>query len=148
MLPAIFSDRLFDNWMRFPAFDDFYDIDKKLYGANASSVMNTDVREHDDRYAIDIDLPGFGKDELSLALENGYLTVTAQKNADTEDKGEDGRIIRRERYSGTMQRSFYIGENLTEEDIKAKFENGVLSLTVPKKDAQALPEKKTILIEG
>ncbi|MBQ3378438.1 MAG: Hsp20/alpha crystallin family protein [Clostridia bacterium] len=148
MLPAIFRDRLFDNWMRFPAFDDFYDIDKKLYGANNSNVMNTDVREHDDRYAIDIDLPGFLKDELSLSLENGYLTVTAQKNVDNEDKNEEGKLIRRERYSGTMQRSFYIGENLTEDDIKAKFENGVLYLTVPKKDAKPLPEKKTILIEG
>ncbi|MBQ1376218.1 MAG: Hsp20/alpha crystallin family protein [Clostridia bacterium] len=148
MLPAIFRDRLFDDWMRFPNFGDFYDFDKKFYGANNANVMNTDVVEHDDRYAIDIDLPGFGKEDLSLALENGYLTVTAQKNADNEEKNDEGKLIRRERYQGTMQRSFYIGENLTEEDIKARFENGVLSLTVPKKDAPELPEKKTIMIEG
>ena len=111
------------------------------------SVMWTDVHEHDDHYEVDIDLPGFSKDEINLELKEGYLTVSAAKGVDKDKTDRKGKIIRQERYAGAMQRSFYVGEHLTEEDIKASFKNGVLSLDVAKKDQPKLPEKKTITIE-
>ena len=147
LLPSIFGESLFDDWMDIPKFRSFDDVEKKLYGKHAAHVMKTDVREHDSGYEIDIDLPGFKKDEISLELENGYLTVSAAKGLDKDEKTKQGKLIRSERYSGSMQRSFYVGENLTEEDIKARFEDGVLKLTMPKKEAQKLPEKKAIMIE-
>ena len=110
--------------------------------------MRTDVHEPDDPYEVDIDLPGFKKDEITLELQDGYLTVSAAKGLDKDEKTEKGTLIRQERYAGSMQRSFYVGEQLTEEDIKAKFENGVLKLFIPKKEAKAVPEKKCIMIEG
>ncbi|MBQ1368656.1 MAG: Hsp20/alpha crystallin family protein, partial [Firmicutes bacterium] len=109
--------------------------------------MKTDVREHDDHYEVDIDLPGFKKDQIQLSLENGYLTVTASKEVE-KDKAKKGKTIRQERYDGTMQRSFYVGEALTEKDITAKLEHGVLSLAIPKGVEEKLPEKKLIAIEG
>ena len=148
LLPSVFAENLFDDWMDFPDFGDFGGIDKKLYGKHASHVMKTDVKEHDDQYEVDIDLPGFKKEEISLNLENGYLTVSAAKGLDKDEKDKKGRVIRQERYSGSMQRSFYVGEDVTEEDVKARFEDGVLKLQVPKKETPKLPEKKTILIEG
>ena len=147
MLPSIFGENLFDDWFGFPAFPEFHDIDRKLYGKHAHHEMKTDVHEHDDHYEIDIDLPGFKKDELTLNLENGYLTVGAAKGLDKEQKDKKGKVIRQERYAGAMQRTFYVGEALTEEDIHAKYENGVLSLTIPKKDQKELPERKNIAIE-
>ncbi len=147
MLPSIFGENLFDDWFGFPAFPEFHDIDRKLYGKHAHHEMKTDVHEHDDHYEIDIDLPGFQKDELTLNLENGYLTVGAAKGLDKEHKDKKGKVIRQERYAGAMQRTFYVGEALTEEDIHAKYENGVLSLTIPKKDQKELPERKNIAIE-
>ena len=147
MLPSIFGENLFDDWFGFPAFPEFHDIDRKLYGKHAHHEMKTDVHEHDDHYEIDIDLPGFQKDELTLNLENGYLTVGAAKGLDKEHKDKKGKVIRQERYAGAMQRTFYVGEALTEEDIHAKYENGVLSLTIPKKDQKKLPERKNIAIE-
>ena len=148
LLPSIFGENLFDDWMDFPKWDDFKNIDRKLYGKHAANVMKTDVYEHDDAYEIVIDLPGFKKDELSISLENGYLSVAASKGLDKDEKNKKGRIIRQERYAGSMQRSFYVGENVTEEDVKAKFEDGVLKLTIPKKEAKKPPETKTIAIEG
>lgn len=148
LLPSVFGENLFDDWMDFPTFKDFDDIEKKLYGKRAPHVMKTDVHEHDDQYEMDIDLPGFHKDELQLSLENGYLTVRAAKGLDQDEKDKKGKLIRQERYAGAMQRSFYVGEGLTEEDIQAKFNNGVLKLIIPKKEAAKVPEKKTIMIEG
>ena len=150
LYPSIWNGSLFDDLMNFefPRFRDLDDVDQKLYGKHANRVMKTDVHEQDDHYDVDIDLPGFKKDEIKIELENGYLTVNASKGLDKEEKNDKGKLIRQERYSGSMQRSFYVGENVTEEDIKAKFEDGVLKLTVPKKDAPKLPEKKTICIEG
>ena len=147
MLPSIFGENLFDDWFGFPAFPEMRDIDRKLYGKHAHHEMKTDVHEHDDHYEIDIDLPGFQKDELTLNLENGYLTVGAAKGLDKEHKDKKGKVIRQERYAGAMRRTFYVGEALTEEDIHAKYENGVLSLTIPKKDQKKLPEHKSIAIE-
>ncbi len=148
MLPSIFGENLFDDWFGFPAFPEFRDVDRKLYGRHAAHEMKTDVHEHEDHYEVDIDLPGFKKDEIELTLANGYLSVKAAKGHEEEKTDRKGKVIRQERWSGTMQRSFYVGDALTEQDVAAKFENGVLSLTLPKKDQPRLPEKKTILIEG
>ena len=146
-MPSIFGESLFDDW-----FDDFdrqmQHMDRRLYGRNANREMKTDVREKEDGYEIDMDLPGFKKDQVELTLENGYLTVTANKGFDKDEKDKQGRMIRQERYVGSMQRSFYVGDNMTEEDVKAHFEDGVLHLNLPKKDARKVPEKKTICIEG
>lgn len=147
LLPSIFGENLFDDWMDFPKME-FPDIDRKLYGKHASNMMKTDVHEHDNAYEMDIDLPGFKKEEIDLSLDNGYLIVSAAKGIDKESKDNKGKLIRQERYSGSMQRSFYIGDNVTEEEIKAKFENGVLRLNIPKKDAKKVAEKKLIAIEG
>ena len=147
LLPSIFGESLLDDWMDFPEMD-FPDIDRKLYGKHAANIMKTDVREHDDGYEVDIDLPGFKKDEISLSLENGYLSVNAAKGLDKDEKDKKGKLIRQERYAGSMTRSFYVGEAITEQEIKAKFENGVLQLSIPKKEAPKVPEKKLIAIEG
>ena len=145
LMPSIFAENLFDDWFDFPRFPD---VDRKLYGKHASREMKTDVHEHEDHYEVDIDLPGFRKEEITLSLENGYLTVTASKGLDKDETSKKGKVIRQERYAGVLERSFYVGEALTEEDITAKLEHGVLSLNIPKKDEKKLPEKKTILIEG
>ena len=147
LLPSIFGEKLLDDWMDFPEME-FPDIDRKLYGKHAANVMKTDVHEQDDRFDVDIDLPGFKKDEIQLELQNGYLSIAASKGVDKEEKDKKGKLIRQERYSGSMQRSFYVGKGITEEDIKAKFEDGVLKLDIPKKEAPKVPEKKTIMIEG
>ncbi len=149
LMPSIFGENLFDDdWMDFPFERDFWGKKNPLYGKNAKNMMKTDIREHDSGYEVDVDLPGFKKDEINLELENGYLTVSAAKGLDKDEKDDKGRYIRRERYAGAMQRSFYVGDTLTQEDIKAKYENGILSISVPKKDVQAVETKKTIAIEG
>ena len=148
MLPSIFRENLFDDWFSFPSFPAFRDVDRKLYGRSAPHEMKTDVHEHEDHYEVDIDLPGFKKDDVTLELENGYLTVTAAKGVDKDETTKKGKLIRQERYAGALQRSFYVGEALTQEDISAKLEHGVLSINVPKKEAKKLPEKQTIMIEG
>ncbi len=150
--PSIFGENLMDDW--FDGFDQMFDrmnhqTDRKLYGRHPERLMKTDVREHDDQYEIDIDLPGFKKEDLQLRLENGCLTISASKNLNQDDKDQKtGRVIRQERYSGSMQRSFYVGEHVKEDDVRAKFEDGVLKLFVPKKTQRAVEEKKTIAIEG
>ena len=147
LMPSIFGENLFDDF-----FDDMSremrQMDRRLYGKNAAREMKTDVHEHEDHYEVDIDLPGFKKDEINLSLENGYLTVNAAKGLDEEEKDKKGKLIRQERYAGSMTRSFYIGDTVTEDEIKAKFENGVLQLSIPKKEAEKIPEKKLIAIEG
>ena len=148
LTPSIFGENLFDDWFAFPDFGDIDRAERKLYGRHADRLMKTDIQEHDDHYEIDIDLPGFKKEEIGLTLEKGYLTVSAAKNLEDEENKKKGRILRQERFEGAMQRSFYVGDALTEEDIKATFQHGVLSLDVPKKDKAAIPEKKTIMIEG
>ena len=139
---------MFDDWFDFPDFRDLDRTERKLYGRHADRLMKTDVHEHEDHYEVDIDLPGFAKDELTIELKDGYLTVSAAKGLDKDENDKKGKLIRQERYTGAMQRSFYVGEELTEEDIKASFKHGVLSLNIPKKEAKAVPEKKTIMIEG
>ena len=144
LMPSIFAENLFDDWFDFPS---FHSMDRQLYGRHFAREMKTDVREHDDHYEVDIDLPGFKKDQIQLSLENGYLTVTAAKEVE-KDKAKKGKTIRQERYDGTLQRSFYVGDTLTEKDITAKLEHGVLSLEIPKGAKEKLPEKKLIAIEG
>ena len=149
LMPSIFRDNLFDDWMDdFSWMRDFGNVDRKLYGKHAGREMLTDVRDHEDHYEVEIDLPGFKKDQIQVELHDGTLTITAQKGLEQNDKNSEGKYVRQERYSGMMSRSFYVGENMTEEDIKAKFEDGVLKLNIPKKEEKKLPEKKTIQIEG
>ena len=147
MLPSIFRTNLLDDWMDFPFRGFEPTVERKLYGNNAAHVMKTDLKETDTGYELAVDLPGFKKDQINLQLENGYLTVSASKSLEEDQKDDAGKIVHQERYAGSMQRSFYIGDALTEEDVKAKFEDGVLTLDFPKAEAK-LPEKKTILIEG
>ena len=146
-LPTVFGENLVDVFDDFDRdfFRGFSRPEHVLYGKNASRMMKTDVKETDEGYEVDVDLPGFNKDEIKLELNNGYLTISTEKSLNKENKGK---MLRQERYVGTMQRSFYVGGSITEEDIKAKYENGVLSLLIPKKEAKKEPEKKTILIEG
>ena len=149
MMPSIFGENLFDDdWMDFPFDRDFWGRRNPLYGKNANKIMKTDIREHDGGYELDVDLPGFKKDEINVELENGYLTISAAKGLDKDEQDKKGKYIRRERYAGAMQRSFYVGDEVTQEDIKARFEDGILRLSIPKKDAQAVETKKTIAIEG
>ena len=153
LLPSIFGENLFDDF-----FDDvpFFDnraenqIEKKLYGRHAHNVMKTDIKETDDGYELIVDLPGFKKDEIKVSLDNGYLSIAAAKGLDQDEQEKDtGKYIRRERYAGSCQRSFYVGDNLTQEDIKGEFKHGILKLFVPKKEAKAaVPERKFIAIEG
>ena len=148
MLPSLFGESLFDDWMGFPFRGFETDVDRKLYGKHAARVMKTDLKEHENGYELTVDLPGFKKDQIELQLQNGYLTVNATKGVEKEEKGEKGRLVHQERYTGSMTRSFFVGENLTEEDVKARFEDGVLTLEFPKAEQKKLPERKTIQIEG
>lgn len=143
MMPSIFGGNLFnDDWMDFS----FPDIDKELYGKHAKNLMKTDVKEKDGNYEVAIDLPGFKKDEIKLELDNGYLTISAAKGLDKDETDkETGKYIRRERYAGNLSRSFYIGD-VKQEDVKAAFKNGILSISVPKEDKKAKEEKKYITI--
>ena len=146
MMPSIFGGNLFnDDWMDFS----FPDIDKELYGKHAKNLMKTDVKEKDGNYEVAIDLPGFKKDEITAELKDGYLTVSAAKGLDKDEEDKKGHYIRQERYSGAMSRTFYVGEDVKQEDIKAKFENGILSLSVPQPVEQKKVEtSKRIAIEG
>lgn len=145
-MSGIFGENLFDDWMGFPM-RELANVDRRLYGKNASHIMKTDVKETDGTYELEIDLPGFKKDEIGVKLEDGYMTISASKGLDTEKKDKHGKIIRQERYAGAMQRSFYVGEGVKTEDVKAKYEDGVLKLDIPKKELN-LPGNNTINIEG
>ena len=153
LMPSIFGEDMFDDFMRdFPLFDENAGnkIEKKLYGRHAKNMMKTDIKELEGGYELEMDLPGFTKDEITAELKDGYLTVSATKGLDKdEQEKETGKYIRRERYAGACQRSFYVGEDITEQDIKAEFKHGILKLFVPKKEAQPKVEnKKYVAIEG
>ena len=148
LYPKLFNDSIFDDFFDFPSFRAPAEAERKLYGKHAAGLMKTDIRDKDGNYELDIDLPGFKKDEISLTLDNGYLVVGARKMLNEEEKDNKGTLLRQERYSGAMQRSFYVGDGIAETDVKAKFEDGVLRLSFPKEKEPELPEKKTILIEG
>ena len=154
LMPSIFGENLFDDWFdEFP----FYDFDKsmkntekKLYGKKASRIMKTDIKEKKDSYELEVDLPGFTKDEINASIEDGYLTISAAKGLDKDEKEKDsGKYIRKERYAGACQRSFYVGEGVKQEDVKAEVKQGIFKLTVPKKEPEKeVEEKKYIAIEG
>lgn len=151
LMNSLFGENLFDDFFSDPFFDEgaLRKVDHKLYGHNAKNLMKTDVKETENGYEVEMDLPGFKKEEITVGLENGVLTVRAAKGLDQDEEDENSkRYIRRERYAGVCERSFYVGDALAEEDIKGKFQHGVLTLSIPKKDARALPEKKYIAIEG
>ena len=138
MLPSIFTDNIFDDFFGNDFARSLMDTEKNLYGRHAKNLMKTDVKECKDHYEVSIDLPGFKKDEITVDLKDGYLTVAAAKGLDKDEQSEDEKYIRRERYAGSCQRSFYVGD-VRPEDIKGKFESGVLTVSVPKMQEQ-LPE--------
>ena len=148
MMPSIFGENLFDDF-----FDDDFAMFHEhggrdpLYGKHAKNLMKTDVRETEDSYELDIDLPGFKKDEIDLDLNDGYLTIIAAKGLDKDTEDKKGKYIRQERYAGTCSRSFFVGETVAPEEVSAKFEDGILRITLPKKTEKKLPEKKTIAIK-
>lgn len=151
LMPSIFGETLFDDFMNdFPFFDDrdMKRTERKLYGHNAKNLMKTDIKETDTGFELEMDLPGFKKDEIKVALENGYMTVSAAKGLDQdEQEKKSGKYIRRERYAGSCERSFYVGEDVTEADIKGEFKHGILKLLVPKKEPKpAVEEKRYITI--
>lgn len=148
MLPSIFRDNLFDDMFDFDDFDkEFNRMMRPLYGKHSQNMMKTDVRETENSYELDIDLPGFKKDEIKVELDNGYLSISAAKGLDKDEENKNGKYIRRERYAGAMNRTFYVGDNLTQQDIQAKFEDGILKISVPKKDVQQIEQNKYIAIE-
>jgi len=153
LMPSIFGEDLFDNFMKdFPFFDDNTEsnVEKKLYGRRGKNLMKTDIKETEGGYELEMDLPGFTKDEIKVPLENGYMTISAAKGLDKDEQDKkSGRYIRKERYAGSCERSFYVGEDITEEDIKGEFKHGILKLFVPKKEAKpAVEQKKYVSIEG
>ena len=141
LMPSIYARDLFDD-----VFEPFYRQNKTSF--NSNGLMKTDVKETDDGYELSIDLPGVSKDDLKAEVKDGYMTVSVTKNENNDEKDKKGKFIRQERYAGAMSRSFYVGDDITENDIHAKFENGVLRLDVPKKEAKAVETKKHVAIEG
>ena len=148
LMPSIFGENMFDEFFRDPFFDskDMKKLEKKLYGRRGKNLMKTDIRETDTGYELEMDLPGFRKDEIRASLRDGYLTISAAKGLDKdEQENTSGRYIRQERYAGACERSFYVGEDMTEDDIKGEFKHGILRLSISKKEAKP---KKYISIEG
>ena len=145
-LNSIFGESLFDD-----IFGDFTRPAKNLvrYNAPAPSVMKTDIKERDAGYELEIDLPGYRKENVKAELKEGYLTISAESRQENNQKDDAGKYIRRERYYGTCSRSFYVGDEVTEQDIKARFEDGILKVAIPKKEARpAVEESRFIAIEG
>ena len=143
-MPSIFGTHLFDDFMN----DSVNETEKTLYGKHAAHLMSTDLKETADGYELYIDLPGFKKEEISAHLKKGYLTVAAQKGLEKDEEAKNGKYLHQERYTGSMNRSYYVGEGLTEEDIHAKYENGILTVKIPKVENRVSEQKKYISIEG
>ena len=151
LMPSIFGENLFDDFFTPFYYDDKDEkkAEKKLYGHRAQNLLRTDIKETKEGYELVIDVPGFKKDEVKVALKDGYLTVSAAKGLDEEeDDKKTGRYIRRERYAGACERSFYVGDAIKQEDVKAKYEDGILRLSVPKKAAEQIESSNRIAIEG
>lgn len=145
MLPSIFGENLFDDMFDMDAM--FNNRHSELFGKHAKNLMKTDIRETENTYELDIDLPGFKKDDVQIELQNGYLTISAAKGVDKDEQDKKGRYIRQERYAGAMSRSFYVGENVTIEDMHARFESGILQISVPKNTQKQLPKRNILEIE-
>lgn len=144
-LPDVFDDDydLFEDFDR-----NFFGRRNPLFGHHEKNLMKTDIRDEKDHYEMMVDLPGFKKDEIQLGLQDGYLTISAEKGLDKDENDKNGNLIRQERYSGALSRSYYIGESITEDEVKAKFEDGVLSIIIPKKEEkEELPASNHIMIE-
>ena len=146
MLPSIFGENLFDDFfdddfMRFPVWGGR----NPLYGKHAKNLMKTDVRETENTYEVDIDLPGFKKDEINVDLRDGYLTIRAAKGLDKDEKEKEGKYIRQERYAGACSRSFYVGD-VEPDQVSAKYEDGILKISLPKQPKKELPKQSTIAI--
>ena len=151
LMPSIFGNDMFGDFFTDPWFDDkeFKDMQKKLYGHRAKNVMSTDVKEVENGYELEMDLPGFKKDEIKASVENGYLTISAARGLDEDEKDKkSGKYIRRERYAGACERSFYVGEGISQDDIKASFQHGILKLFIAKEPEKSVEEKKYVAIEG
>ena len=152
LMPSIFGENLFDDFFTPFYYDDKDEkkAEKKLYGRRAQNLLKTDIKEKPEGYELIVDVPGFKKDEVQVELKDGYLVVSAEKGLDEDEKDKkSGKYLRRERYAGSCQRSYYVGKDTTEDDIKAHFEHGMLTVTVAKKEAKpAVEEKKHIAIEG
>lgn len=147
MLPSIFGEDLFDDFFNDPfGMMNVSEGRSPLYGKHAKNLMKTDIREKEDGYELAVDLPGFKKDEISLDIKDGYLTIAAQKGLDKDEQDKKGRVLRQERYAGACSRSFYVGD-VKPEDVKAKYEDGVLSVIVPKEDVKKLASSTAIAIE-
>ena len=150
LMPSIFNDNLFDDFFDFPFYDDKADrkIQRKLYGHHAGNLMKTDIKEKKDGYELEIDLPGFKKEDVKIQLKDGYLNIQGTREEKKDEKDEKGKYVRRERYTGTCNRSFYVGPNIKHEDIHAKYENGILHVTFPKEETKKeVEEKKFIAID-
>ena len=142
MLPSIFGENMMDEF-----FDhDFFGERNPLFGKRARNLMKTDIRENEHEYELAVELPGFDKEEIQLDVNDGYLTISAQKGLDKDEEDKKGRILRQERYAGSCSRSFYVGD-VKPEDIKAKYESGVLTVLVPKEDIKKSPVSTAITIE-
>ena len=151
MMPSIFGENLFDDfdsWFSDPVEKRFFGKKNPLYGKHAKNLMKTDVKETDDGYQVAVDLPGFKKDEIKIKLENGTLTINAAKGLDKDEKDKEGKYVRRERYAGSMSRSFYVGEHVTAEQVHPKYENGILTFEIPKNKEPIEEKEKFIAIEG
>lgn len=139
-----------NNNLGFSLFDNMFDDmfrDSFFTNSSTTKVMRTDIQEKDNNYVIEMDLPGYDKEDVKAQLKDGYLTISAEKNTSKDEKDEKGNYIRRERYSGKCSRSFYVGENVKEEDIKASFKNGILELTFPKEIEKKQEDIKYITID-
>ncbi len=147
MMPRLFGEDLFDDFMT-PFESRFFTNHNPLLGKREQNMMKTDIKEKDGSFIFDMDLPGCKKEDVSLKLENGYLTVGAKRVVDKDEKDDNGNYIRRERYSGSCQRSFYVGNNVQENDIKAKFDSGILHIELPSDKLNNLENKGYIAIEG
>ena len=148
MYPMMISENLFDDLFNDAFNRSLFNVDKALYGKNAGRIMKTDVHETEDHYELDVDLPGFKKEEISIELKEGYLTISAAKGVDKDEEDKKSRrVIRQERYVGSCQRTFYVGD-VKAEDVKCKYEAGVLSVIVPKRDVKKVEGPHTIAIEG
>lgn len=146
MLPSLFGESLFDRFFDDSLEKEFFGTHNPLYGKHAKNLMKTDVKDVNDHYEVAVDLPGFQKDEVNVELENGYLTISAAKGLDKDQKDDEGHYIRQERYSGSCSRSFYVG-NIQPEDVHAKYEDGILKLTLPKADQKAIEHQNHIAIQ-
>ena len=146
MLPSIFGENLFDDFFGDP-FGMMPRGRDPLYGKHAKNLMRTDVRETEDTYELDVDLPGFKKDEVTLELKDGVLTIQAVKGLDKDETDKKGKYIRQERYAGACSRSFYVGDAVEPEDVSARFEDGILTISVPKNVNKQLPKNSAISIQ-